>query len=74
MIDNYYILHHFISGIEFTFIRPNAAPMQLFLEPYMRIKREYCFRLPLPPAHKMAWVDITDVARVVVRIVGKKTD
>lgn len=60
-----------ILGIQFTFVHPNAAIMQFFLEPYMRIKREYCFRLPLSPTQKLAWIDIEDVARVVANILGK---
>jgi Ca2+-binding EF-hand superfamily protein/uncharacterized protein YbjT (DUF2867 family) len=68
----YKAIHTFIeeSEIQFTFVRPNAAIMQFFLEPYIRIKREYCFRLPLSPTRKLAWVDIADVARVTAQILG----
>jgi hypothetical protein len=43
-----------------------TAPMQMFFQPYINIVGERAMRLPVAPSLKIAWVDIKDVAPVVL--------
>eukprot|EP01125_Pyxidicula_operculata_P012625 TRINITY_DN4150_c1_g1_i1.p1 TRINITY_DN4150_c1_g1~~TRINITY_DN4150_c1_g1_i1.p1 ORF type:complete len:2406 (+),score=580.76 TRINITY_DN4150_c1_g1_i1:18-7235(+) len=57
------------QGIAYTLLRSSAALMQLFFEPYIDIKQENVFRLPLEQK-AISWLDLEDVAPVVSAIVG----